>query len=231
MNTFSTSSRQLVSRALPSKFLVAAIVFHSVISALLLASIVFLLVRIWKQVMAERNTSPPSVAPKAHGAVSERKQSDWARKNSNVLWSMYIEEDDLKAQFAVSPKSRLFSIGSVSTVDQGSCPLDRRHYHANPLGQHKIVEEMSPKTEESTADLRSRTPYEHQTTPTKNVPRARALSQPCCHKYSSSIEELAKCKAYPRGSLKRLWKDTSTMEGHECKIRKGFCRYVVTMVE
>ncbi|EXJ70536.1 uncharacterized protein A1O5_06606 [Cladophialophora psammophila CBS 110553] len=194
INTFSISSRQLVSRALPSDSLIAAIVVLSVISALLFVSIVFLLVGIWKKATAKRNSSPPPEAPQPHGTISERKQSDWARKNSNVLWSMYIEEDDLNAQFAVSPKSRLFSIGSVSTVDQGRCPLDRRHSHANPLGQHKIDEELSPKTEESSADLRSRIPYEHQTTPTKNVPRARALSQPCCHKYSSSIEELAKHK-------------------------------------
>ncbi|OQV02796.1 hypothetical protein CLAIMM_07932 [Cladophialophora immunda] len=191
-NTF--SPRRLVSRALPSESLIAAIIVLSVISTLLFGSMVFLLGRIWKQVRAKGASTHASDAPKSQSGISERKQSDWARKNSNVLWSMYIEEDDLKAQFAVSPKSRLFSIGSVSTVDQGTCPLERRHSHGNPPGQHKIADDKIPKTEGSTADLRSRTPFEHQTTPTKNVPRARALSQPCHHKYSSSIEELAKRK-------------------------------------
>ncbi|OAP59484.1 hypothetical protein AYL99_06782 [Fonsecaea erecta] len=194
INPFSTSSRQLVSRALTSDSLVVAIIILSVISTLLLSSMLFLLARIWQQLMAKRASSLPSEAPKHQGGTSERKQSDWARKNSNVLWSMYIEEDDLKAQFAVSPKSRLFSIGSLSTVDQGRCPLERRQSQSNPLEQHKVVDDKNTKTEESTADLRSRIPFEHQTTPTKNVGRARALSQPCHHKYSSSITELAKRK-------------------------------------
>ncbi|KIX96969.1 uncharacterized protein Z520_07083 [Fonsecaea multimorphosa CBS 102226] len=194
ISTFSAPSRQLVSRALPSESLVSAIIVLSVISTLLLGSMVFVLARIWKQVVAKRISSVPSQAPKNESGISERKQSDWARKNSNVLWSMYIEEDDLKAQFAVSPKSRLFSIGSVSTVDQGRCPLERRHSDSNPLGQHRIADDKNPKTAASTTDLRSRTPFEHQTTPTKNTARARALSQPSNHKYSTSIEELAKRK-------------------------------------
>ncbi|KIW77905.1 hypothetical protein Z517_07738 [Fonsecaea pedrosoi CBS 271.37] len=194
LNALSVTSRRLVTRSLTSESLVAAIIVLSVISTLLLGSMVFLLARIWKQVVAKRASSHPPETSKNHNTNSERKQSDWARKNSNVLWSMYIEEDDLKAQFAVSPKSRLFSIGSVSTVDQGRCPLDRRQSHGNTLAQHKIVDDKNPQNEESTADLRSRTPFEQQTTPTKNVARARALSQPCNHRHSTSIEELVRRK-------------------------------------
>lgn len=193
MDTSSASSGRLLRRTVASHSLIATIVVLSVASTLLVATATFLLVKIWKTCIAGKTEPQPTVTLEKHGAPSERRQSDWARKNSNVLWSMYIDDDDLKAQFAMSPKSRLFSIGSVSTVDQGRCPLDRRQSHVNPLSQHKVVKENHSNAED-TIDLRNRTPYEHQTTPTKSLSRARALSQPSKHRHSCSFEEIAKRK-------------------------------------
>ena len=193
MYTSQPSSPLLSRRATPSDSMILTIVIMSIGSALLLVSTVWLSFRLWKKVIARRNDSQMSEKPQNEISVPGRKQSDWARKNSNVLWSMYIEEDDLKAQFALSPKSRLFSIGSVSTVD-GRCPLDRRMSHANPVSQHKVVEDSLHNAVENVPDMRIRTPYEHQTTPTKNLPRARASSQPSKHRYTSSFEGVAKRK-------------------------------------
>ncbi|KAJ9608926.1 hypothetical protein H2200_006697 [Cladophialophora chaetospira] len=162
------SSRHLLSRSVPSKSLIATVVVVS-------------------------NNSPASEKSQIEEVTPERKQSDWLRKNSNVLWSWHIEEDDLKAQFAVSPKSRTFSIGSVSTVEHGRCPLDRRS-NASPLSQHKITDNDLPRINSFAPDLRIRTPFEHQTTPTKNVTRTRALSTPSVRRSSSSFEEAAKRK-------------------------------------
>ncbi len=194
MYTSRTSSPHLLRRTLPSEPLIATVIVVSVMSTLLLASVVFLVSRMWRRAAASSVDSQPSEKPQVSAESSGRRPSDWARQNSNVLWSMYIEEDDLKTQFPVSPKSRLFSIGSVSTVDHGRCPLDRRQSRPNPLKQHKIVENQASKMDDSTVDMRVRAPYENQSTPTKTISRARAMSSPSKHRHSSSFEESAKRK-------------------------------------
>ena len=197
MYTSYTSSRRLLPRAAPADSLIATIVVLSVASTLFLASLIYLSVKIWQKLTARPISSTSAEANKAQAAVSSgRKQSDWARQNSNVLWSMYIEEDDLKAQFALPRKSRLFSIGSVSTIDHGRCPLDRRQSQGNALSQHQNIGEKkvaSTDNEFTEVDLRNRNPYEQQTTPTKTIQtRTRAMSQPSKHRSSDSFEEMAR---------------------------------------
>lgn len=193
MYTSRTSSQHLLRRIIPSESLIATVIVLSVMSTLVLASVVFLLSRMWRKAVVSRIESQPSEKVRASAATSGRRPSDWARQNSNVLWSMYIEEDDLKTQFPISPKSRLFSIGSVST-DHGSCPLDRRQSRPNPSNQHKIIDIKTSKTDDSTVDVRARAAYEHQSTPTKTISRARAMSSPSKHRHSNSFEQLAKRK-------------------------------------
>ncbi|EXJ64539.1 hypothetical protein A1O7_00875 [Cladophialophora yegresii CBS 114405] len=188
------SARQLFHRSAPSDPLIATIIVVSVLSTLLLASAILLLSRMWKKNITRRSDAAIPGESQNQAAGFWRTPSDWARKDSNVLWSMYIAEDDLRAQFTLSPKSRLFSIGSVSTVDHARCPLDRRHSHVNPSTQHNTIMDNFVKASDTAADLRSRTPYEHQTTPTKSTPRARAMSQPSKHRYASSFEETVKRK-------------------------------------
>jgi hypothetical protein len=65
----------------------------------------------------EEAPTPPPLA---------ERPSNWARQNSNVLWSMYINDDDLRAQFSKPSKdSRLFSVGSVSTIGPMDLPATR----------------------------------------------------------------------------------------------------------
>ncbi|KAL2405835.1 hypothetical protein ABEF95_002160 [Exophiala dermatitidis] len=185
-------------RALASKSLTTAIVILAIFSAIFFASILFVLVKFWKQVVAKRLASHSTAeVSKDVGAVIQRKPSDWARKDSNILWSVYIEEDDLKSQFSMPPKSRLFSIGSVST-DHGRCPLERRDSNADGLSKNKdaMADEAEAEGQEplNSKTLRSRVVYEQETTPTKSVPRTRSRSQPFHHRQSDSLEHIAKRK-------------------------------------
>jgi hypothetical protein len=194
-------TRDLQTREIPPRSLIAAIVTLAVVSSFLCICLMFVLVRFWRRVIAPRFgfCSPTAATNKEVDAMTQRKPSDWARQNSNVLWSMYIEEDDLKAQF--SAPSRLFSIGSFST-DHGRCPLDRRVSAISEVASDKeraIDEKKTPVvvvTEVDVGgDLRSRAPYEQETTPTKApASRARARSQPFRHRHSKSLEEWTKRK-------------------------------------
>ncbi|KAJ4511591.1 hypothetical protein HRR83_004371 [Exophiala dermatitidis] len=199
-HSFGISTRTLQPRAFTSKSLTTAIVILAIFSAILFASILFVLVKFWKQVAAKRLASRSTAeVSKDVGATIQRKPSDWARKDSNILWSMYIEEDDLKSQFSMPPKSRLFSIGSVST-DHGRCPLDRRDSNADALSKNRdaMADEAEAEKEGekpvNSDTLRSRAVYEQETTPTKTVPRTRSRSQPFHHRQSDSLEHIAKRK-------------------------------------
>lgn len=194
LGTFSIPTRFLQSRDLTSKSLTTAIIVLAIVSAVLFLSILFVLARVWKQVVARKLAVPPTEATNNVGAVTERKQSNWARKDSNVLWSMYIEEDDLRSQFSLPAKSRLCSIGSVST-DHGRCPLDRRTSVADELNRKSpLGDNMQSQESGDSRVVRDRTTYEQETTPTKNVSRTRARSQPFHHRQSDSLEHLAKRK-------------------------------------
>lgn len=194
------SSPHIFSRQVRPNSLAPAIIVLSVISTVLFFSMACVLVKVIAAQLASRSAK---LSPKDTPATKECKASDWARKNSNVLWSVYIEEDDLKSQFGLPAKSRLFSIGSVSTVDHDRCPLDRRISHVSDPSKPQTSNETVGKPEDhehkdeegdNAPHLRNRATYEQETTPTKNVSRVRAMSQPFKHRHTNSLEERPKRK-------------------------------------
>lgn len=96
---------------------------------------------------------------------------------------MYIDDDDdLISQFPQPPRcgSRLFSIGSVSTVDHGCCPLDKRGvpgYNEEITTQDSENEKSAVVATTATSaqvtavddETRSRSTYEQEATPTKTL--------------------------------------------------------------
>jgi len=195
MATSSISSHGLQARQFSAQSLTATIIVLAIVSTLLLGSMLFLLARIWKKAIAGKMASRSPPVPNDAGSMTGRKPSDWARKDSNVLWSGYIEEDDLKSQFAWPSKSRLFSIGSASS-EYGCCPLERRVSAASELDKPQVMDKgtIKPKKLVFVGDLRSRTVYEQETTPTKKPSRP-----PFRHRYSNSLDEIAKRKQTPAG--------------------------------
>lgn len=155
---------------------------------ILLAIYVILLVGLlWRKLRWNKAEDKQPRATAETDPDMSRKPSDWSHKNSNVIWSTYIEEDDLKSQFAL-PKSRLFSIGSVSTVEDGRCPLDNQ-----PSSTGVTTRGLSKGSEPPRLELhlpnddntfRSRAADEQDVTPTKSS-RRRAMSQPHQHSLST----------------------------------------------
>jgi hypothetical protein len=121
--TARSEAPHLFKRTMPETTLISLIILLVIATILLLAATSFF-IRRWltnRQLARHEKEANEAATPPP---LAERRQSNWARQNSNVLWSMYINDDDLRAQFSQPRKdSRLFSIGSVSTVD-GRCPLD-----------------------------------------------------------------------------------------------------------
>jgi hypothetical protein len=79
----------------------------------------------------------------------------------------------------------MFSIGSVSTIDDLKCSSSRRPSHAT-------FSEQKSNTNIANNDVRSQNTYEHQTTSTKTLPKARSVSLPTKHGRSDSFEVVAK---------------------------------------
>lgn len=186
------SSPRLRVRHLSQQSLTATIVVLAILSALLLISMMFLLARIRRQIIARGIASRSSLVPNGLGSMTERKTSDWARQDSNVLWAMYIEEDDLKSQFATPSKSRLFSIGSLAS-DHGRCPLDRRDSVTSEPATPNALDKVGLGQVDD-GELRSRATYEQETTPNATPPRARARSQPFHHRKTNSLDAMAQRK-------------------------------------
>lgn len=82
---------------------------------------------------------------------------NWARKDSNVLWSAYFTEDDLKSQFSRKPSqmSRIFSVG---TLDSGIDPLE-----------NEAKDIVPPPVHSTDADVRNRVVYSKEGIPTKSL--------------------------------------------------------------
>ena len=177
----SGTARQFQRRDLNIQTFLTATVILSLLSGALFAGLVIVVLRIWLQRRAGNAAQSPHPEISKEDPAQPRRQSDWLRKNSNVLWSMYFEDDDLKAQFG-PPTSRLYSIGSVSTVDNGRCPLDRGALNAHDIEkQQNICKDPSRleivcDTNDGT-DLADRTPSEHETKPTQSS-RPRSRSHP-----------------------------------------------------
>ena len=103
-----------------------AIIVISAVSALLLATLVYLTIRTIQRRRAiakqpsttDTSVKPNHKSPSMTNLPGSRRQSHWARKDSNVLWSMYVTDEDLAKQFTWGRKlSRMFSIGSIGSND------------------------------------------------------------------------------------------------------------------
>ena len=106
-----------------------AIIVISAVSALLLATLIYLIVRTIQrrralakqQSTTSASAQPNHKSPSMTGLPGSRRQSHWARKDSNVLWSMYMTDEDLAKQFSLGRKlSRMFSIGSTGSINDGA---------------------------------------------------------------------------------------------------------------
>jgi len=142
--------------------------------------------------LGRRLTPPP---PSQATNMTEINPSDWARQNSNVLWSTYIGEDDLRAQFAGPSRiSRLFSIGSLAS-DYGRCPLDRRASNTNDNGSHRVIDAKKVNEGVEVGDVRNRVTFEHESSPPRKPSimqaKAKAKKPYHLHRHTKSLEEMA----------------------------------------
>ena len=138
----------------------AWIVIIALLFMALMVTACFTTYHIMKQSMQrvhETATAPPPIIEEHKPSITTVANSNWARKDSNVLWSAYFCEDDLKSQFGRKPSqmSRLYSVGSI---ESDVCPLEK-----------EADEVLPPPPHNSEADVRSRATYTVETTPTKNL--------------------------------------------------------------
>lgn len=196
--TNSSPSHFLWLQDVPPEMMIVAVVAISVVSALIFAGIGYLIIRTCRRT---RRPEDLEFQIEPIGQMKERRESGWLRKNSEALWSVYIGEDDLKSTFAKPSSSRMFSIGSVSTLDNGRCPLDRR---PSPLPRVPFIRTdtatskdalLGSDREDSSLDQGFCRPAwwdrELDNFPTEDeVPRPRAASQPQPYTDKTSFDDL-----------------------------------------
>jgi hypothetical protein len=174
----------------------AAIIVLSIISFLLLLSTIYILYRLYASIRSTKRAASTLRLSEKLAESADRKQSDWLRKDSNVLWAGYIGDEDLTRQFGAGfgfpAKSRLFSVGSVSSVggygegDEGRCPLDTSARKVSVAPDPKVCPDIAEEENLGAGreKLRTRSAYKMESTPTKVLPvlsgrqRQRAMSQP-----------------------------------------------------
>lgn len=145
------------------------VIILTILTILVLSTLAYVVRRLWLYLRCRRTGN----AEEKNG----RKDSNWARKNSNVLWSIYPDEDDLRRQFSRPSKcSRMFSIGSVSTLG----PLD------------KVAEAERKPSVDGCDALKHRAGYEPEGTPTKTLPRRNTAPNVQHHNDSSAEDKIKK---------------------------------------
>lgn len=192
------STHWLHVRDLPPEALTGVIIILVILSSLVIVFMTLLLGRAWKWLKTPRLGLPSPEVTGGIGMSQRRKTSDWARQNSNILWSLYIQEDDLRAQFAAPSKlSRLFSIGSASS-DHGRCPLDRRPSVIAEDGLDRLIDEKNVANVEVN-ELRSCAAYEYDTSPARkfSLPGRKfslfqAKPPKPRHRYTRSLEDVTR---------------------------------------
>ena len=165
VTSISSATSNLARRTVSDPSVIGLIVVFALLAAAIFITTIVVLRRVWVTVISPKLASRRSKAPEGQSPPpTDRRESHWARKNSNVLWSMYINDDDLAKQFARPHRkdSRLFSVGSVSTLG----PLD------TVSGPGPAIEEKASGTDgaKEGADVRSRAAFDPETTPTKTLP-------------------------------------------------------------
>ena len=165
--------------------LIGIVIMLTILTILVLSTFAYVIRRIWLSISRRRNGTPEQT-----DVANKDSQNNWARKGSNILWASYINDNDLHSQFnfsRASKCSRMFSIGSVSTVG----PLDK-----------------NPEPEEKTAavdptGIRPRNPYEKETTPTKTLAR-RSTAPVVQHRSNGSVEDRVKKVSFVQHSTPTL---------------------------
>lgn len=185
----------------PPEMVVVGIVVISTVAALIFAGIAYIIVRICQRVTPSDNLESgiQQICP-----MKERRDSNWLRRHSEALWTDYIEQDNLKSPFSQPSKSRMFSIGSVSTLDTGRCPLDRR---PSPLQRHPLNRTDTATSQDAllgspaevpSCEVSVRRPAwwdrELDLVPADDSPRPRAASQPHAYTDKTSFEDLKERK-------------------------------------
>ena len=181
----SSATSKLAKRTVSDPSVIGVIVIFALLATAVFITAIYVLRRVWMTVIGPKLASRRNKALEGQSPPpTERRESHWARKNSNVLWSMYINDDDLAKQFArpCRKDSRLFSVGSVSTLG----PLD------TIPGPGPAIEEKATGSDgaKDGADVRSRPAFEPETTPTKSLPPVprRATHGSTQHKASHSFD-------------------------------------------
>lgn len=193
----SSSGDFLWMQDVPPEMMVIGIVVISTVAALTIAGIGYIIVRICRRVTPSDNLEAgvQQICP-----MEERRERNWLRRHSAALWSDYIEQDDLKSAFSQPSMSRMFSIGSVSTLDAGRCPLDRR---PSPLQRHPLNRTDTATSQDAllgspaevpSSEVSGRRPAwwdrELDLVPADDSPRPRAASQPHAYTDKTSFEDL-----------------------------------------
>lgn len=160
-------------RELETSSLVGIVITFTILTVIVLCIIAYMIRRLWVYLSRRRINKSSKASSTADG---ERRDSNWARKDSNVLWSVFIDDDDLRKQFARPSKcSRMFSIGSISTLG----PLD------------KVADTEDKLATNEHENVRNRVGHEYETTPTKTIPR-RGTAPNLQHRSNGSVEEQVK---------------------------------------
>ncbi|RVX66524.1 hypothetical protein B0A52_09809 [Exophiala mesophila] len=182
----------------PPEMMVVGIVAISTATALIFAGIAYVIVRVCRRVTPSDSLESgiQQICP-----MEERRESNWLQRHSEALWDDYIGEDDLSSHFSKpSTKSRMFSIASVSTLDTGRCPLDRR---PSPLQRHPLNRTDTATSKDALLGSPAEVPshevsvcrpawwdQELDLIPTDDSPRPRAASQPHPYTDKTSFEDL-----------------------------------------
>jgi hypothetical protein len=150
--------------------LTAWIVLLSILFAILPATACFITYRITKS-MSETLPTPTSFQGDQKPSMTTVTNSNWARKDSNVLWSAYFSEDDLKSHF--DRKASQMSHGlSVGTLESDICPLEIEGVLAQPRNFNNAdmrdPDVLPPPPSFSDGGVRSRVTYVQETTPPKH---------------------------------------------------------------
>jgi hypothetical protein len=160
---------------------------------------------VWRKLRSSNAAHKQAPATSGTTPHLSGRQSDWLRKNINVPRSTYFEDDDVKSQSSL-PKSRLFSIGSVSTVDDGRYPV-----HSQPSPTRVTTQGLKEGSEPPHPELympnddivhHNRAPFEEDLTPTKNATAAG------CHSHiTADMKARKRIAPMPEGvSTNRVWK-------------------------
>lgn len=165
--------------------LVAPLVFLTLLAIMLLACIMYLIVKAWSCVFRPKDRKP------SIGLDPARRLSRWAGKHSDVIWAAYIEDDDLRSHFSLSTKSR-FSLESLASVNLGRCPLDQSEtFSATESTMQPVVNEAASQETCSVEEEKRQAQVTIKDLGySNNYSSRRTMSQPFSKQYRDGVERV-----------------------------------------